>query len=162
MTFVNNIIPSNTSTPISADGDYLFFNTEKTLMNVTIYKADGITIEEKHPMDIVLVLTLTAGQIMKADSDIYFVSLGGSSVVPGSDPTKLDVSVYNTDKPTFALKTEVTTSLGAKLDKTGLNADQTALLTKLNAALTAVSTAADFDAAKTELAALLPLTRTDV
>ena len=161
MTYVNNIIPANTSTPISADGDYVFFNTERSLMNVTIFKADGVTVEERHPMDSVAVLTLYSGQIMKADSDVYFISLGGS-VVPGSDSTKLDVSVYNTDKPTFAVKTEVATSLTDKLDKSTLNTDQTALLGKINAALTSVSTASDFDTAKTALSALIPITRTNV
>ena len=161
MAYVNNIIPANTQTPITADGDYVFFNTEKTLINITILASDGTTLVEKHPMEIVSVLTLSSGQIMVADSDVYFISLGGS-VVPAPDPTKLDVSVYNTDKPTFAVKTEVTTSLATKLDKTALNTDQTTLLTKVNAALSAVSTAADFDTAKTALAALLPLTRTNV
>ena len=133
MTYINNLIPKNTKTTISADGDYIFFNKERTLINVIVYDTDGVKVLEKHPVENLVVLNLKATNIVESDSDIYLVSLAGGSSVPAPDATKLDKTVYNTD--------------------------QDSLVVKINAVFTAIKTAADFDAAKV---AISTITRTEV
>lgn len=133
MAYVNNLIPKGTITPIASDGDFVFFSKERFIVTVEVLDTDEVTVVVNHPLETVSILNLANGQFIKADSDIYMVSLSGGTVVPTPDPTKLDKTLYNTDQGT--------------------------LVTEINAVFNAIKTAADFDEAKTAITAI---TRTDV
>lgn len=133
MAYVNNLIPKGTIAPVAADGDFVFFSKERFIVTVEVLDTDEETVVENHPLETVAILNLASGQFIKADSDVYMVSLSGGSVVPSPDPTKLDKTLYNTDQGT--------------------------LVTKINTVFAAIKAAADFDAAKT---AITSITRTDV
>ena len=71
MAYVNNLIPRNTKKEILSTGDYAIFSKEKSIITVNILDTDLTKVLERHPLEGVAILNLTAGCLYNLTQRLY-------------------------------------------------------------------------------------------